>query len=51
LPQGVIGHMESSQHAVAYRRDNVTRAVLKGKGTGEIFTGGPLWRISWRHRL
>jgi len=24
---------------------------LKRRGPGEIFTGGPLWRISWRHRL
>jgi len=28
------------------------RAGLKGTGGPEaIFIGGPLWRISWRHRL
>jgi len=27
------------------------RAGLKGRGAGAIFTGGPLWRNSWRHRL
>jgi len=30
---------------------DVARAGLKGRGHGTIFTGGPLWRISWRHRL
>jgi len=28
-----------------------TRAGLKVKGPGAIFTGGLLWRNSWRHRL
>jgi len=27
------------------------RAGLKCRGPGAIFTGGPLWRISWRYRL
>jgi len=26
-------------------------AGLKGRGPGAIFTGGPLWHISRRHRL
>jgi len=31
--------------------DMVTRAGLKGRGSGSIFTGGPQWRNLWRHRL
>jgi len=31
--------------------DPIRRAGLKGRGPGAIFTGGPLWRNSWRHRL
>ena len=27
------------------------RAGLKDRGPGAIFTGGPLWRNAWRHRL
>jgi len=27
------------------------RARLKDRGPGSIFTGGPLWRNSWRHRF
>jgi len=29
----------------------VRRAGLKGMGAGAIFSGGPFWRNSWRHRL
>ena len=29
----------------------LSRAGLKGRGPGEIFTGGPLWRNSWRYHL
>ena len=32
-------------------RNAIPRAGLKGGGPGAIFTGGPLWRISWLHRL
>jgi len=29
----------------------MSRAGLKGRGARGNFTGGPLWRNSWQHRL
>jgi len=39
------------QQRYYYLYCTVTRAGLKGRGAGGIFTGGPIWRNSWRHRL
>jgi len=42
-------HYQKSSESLSYIV-GVT-AGLKGRAPGAIFTGGPLWRNSWRHPL
>ena len=44
-------HQRDLQNGLSKYYCGDSRAGLKGRGPGAIFTGGPRWRISWRHHL